>query len=333
MLIWWGHTLLVLSVIALLPYGRRVHLLEIPVSVALQPERPMGVLEPISMAEVEETGKIGLTELADLDFWQRLSLDGCMECGRCTEVCPAHAVGKELNPKAIVLDIRRHLEGQKSVPLDFLTDEALWACTNCHADMLTYARYAVGSVTFASGVTLTSGDNDTNLCMTCHQGRESTASVNKAIEGGAPDAPNPKLAFVHVHYFPAGAVLYGTVARVGYEYAGKTYAGRFEHVPGVNTCTACHEPHQGKIRAEKCASCHQGGRPEAAARAIAGQKRDLYAAIQRYARAVGGAAIAFSPEAHPYWYTDVNGNGQVDPEELNPGNAYKAYTLSTPRMS
>lgn len=132
-LIWWGHSLLVLAVIAVLPYGRRFHLFVIPASVALQPERPMGVLEPIAMADVEETGKIGLTELADLDFWQRLSLDGCMECGRCTDVCPAHAVGKELNPKAIVLDIRRHLEGQKSVPLDFLTDEALWACTNCHA--------------------------------------------------------------------------------------------------------------------------------------------------------------------------------------------------------
>uniref|UniRef100_UPI00286D3A9A 4Fe-4S dicluster domain-containing protein n=1 Tax=Armatimonas sp. TaxID=1872638 RepID=UPI00286D3A9A len=133
MLIWWVHVLLVLAVIALLPYGRRFHLFTIPASVALQPERPMGVLEPIALADVEETGKIGLTELADLDFWQRLSLDGCMECGRCTDVCPAHAVGKELNPKAIVLDIRRHLDGKKSVPLDFLSDETLWACTNCHA--------------------------------------------------------------------------------------------------------------------------------------------------------------------------------------------------------
>ncbi|MCX6366686.1 MAG: heterodisulfide reductase-related iron-sulfur binding cluster [Armatimonadetes bacterium] len=133
MLIWWVHVLLVLAVIALLPYGRRFHLFTIPASVALQPERPMGVLEPIALDDVEETGKIGLTELADLDFWQRLSLDGCMECGRCTDVCPAHAVGKELNPKAIVLDIRRHLDGKESVPLDFLTDETLWACTNCHA--------------------------------------------------------------------------------------------------------------------------------------------------------------------------------------------------------
>lgn len=132
-LIWWGHIVLVLAVIAALPYGRRYHLFVIPATVALQPERPMGVLAPVSLAEVEETGTLGLATLGDLDFWQRLSLDGCMECGRCTDVCPAHAVGKELNPKLIVLDIRRHANGEKTVPLDFITDEALWACTNCHA--------------------------------------------------------------------------------------------------------------------------------------------------------------------------------------------------------
>ena len=138
--VWWVHIMLVLAVIAALPYGRRYHLFVIPVSVALQPERPMGVLEPIVMSEVEETGKIGLTELADLDFWQRLSLDGCMECGRCTDICPANAVGKELNPKQIVLDIRRYIDKPRALTVngeaistDFISDESLWACTNCHA--------------------------------------------------------------------------------------------------------------------------------------------------------------------------------------------------------
>ena len=46
------------------------------------------------------------------------------------------------------------------------------------------------------------GNNDANLCMTCHQGRESTASVNKAIAGLPLDKPEPKLNFLHVHYYP-----------------------------------------------------------------------------------------------------------------------------------
>lgn len=202
-----------------------------------------------------------------------------------------------------------------------------FACTNCHASMVSYERHKVEKVTFASGLSVDSGDNNSNLCMTCHQGRESTASVNKAIADMDADTPNPKLGFIHVHYFPAGATMYGTEAKVGYEYPGKTYVGRFTHPLGLNTCTSCHEPHTGELQAQKCATCHvSGGRPEARASSVAKSKADLYAGIQQYARTVGGMSIAFSPAAFPYWYADTNGNGKVDPEELKPSNGYKAYT-------
>jgi hypothetical protein len=134
---------------------------------------------------------------------------------------------------------------------------------------------------------------------------------------------------------------------VGYDYAGKSYAGLFAHVPTANTCTGCHEPHGGEVAAAKCSGCHQdiktvadlqnirmssrgdfdgNGREEGIAREVANLHRELYAAIQQYARTVGGAALAFSPEAFPYWYTDKNGNGRIDPEEINPENRYPAYT-------
>jgi Fe-S oxidoreductase/nitrate reductase gamma subunit len=149
-IVWWIHIPLVLGVIAALPYGRWLHLFVAPLSIALQPERPMGVLEPVAMAQVEETGRLGLGEIADLDRWQLLSLDACMECGRCTDACPAHAVGKELNPKQVVLDLRR-IMAQPTSPqaqngaatpaanaptaqsTDVISDESLWACTNCYA--------------------------------------------------------------------------------------------------------------------------------------------------------------------------------------------------------
>jgi hypothetical protein len=132
------------------------------------------------------------------------------------------------------------------------------ACANCHADMLTYERHTVAKVNFASGLSVDTGNNDANLCMTCHQGRESTASVNKAIAGLPLDTPDPKLNFLHVHYFPAGATLYGTEAKVAYEYVGKTYAGRFTHMPAVNTCTGCHQPHTGEVKIDRCGGCHDG---------------------------------------------------------------------------
>lgn len=222
-----------------------------------------------------------------------------------------------------------------------------FACTNCHADMLTYARHTVAKVNFPSGLSVDSGSNDANLCMTCHQGRESTASVNKAIAGIGLDTPEPKLNFVHVHYFPAGAMVYGTEAKVGYEYEGKTYAGRFAHAPNVSACLGCHQAHTGALRVDRCGGCHEAktaadlanirapitrgdfdgnGKEEGLAREIASLQAQLYAAIQTYAKAVGGKPLAFTVEAHPYWYDDTNGNGRIDPEELRPANKYPAYT-------
>jgi hypothetical protein len=202
-----------------------------------------------------------------------------------------------------------------------------FACTTCHADMGTLERHRAEKVTFASGLTVDSGNNDSNLCMTCHQGRESAASVNKAIAGMAADTPNPQLGFVHVHYFPAGAMKYGTDAKVGYEYEGKTYAGQWHHVPALDNCTSCHDPHSGEVQEQRCGQCHRDRRGgEGKAHVVDDYKKELYAGIQQYARNVGGASIAFSPAAFPYWYTDSNGNGMIDAEELRPDNAYKAYT-------
>jgi hypothetical protein len=241
--------------------------------------------------------------------------------------------------------VPEYLKEGKNTPAPHVKNA--FACTNCHADMLSYARHTVAKVTFPGGASIDSGENDANLCMTCHQGRESTASVNRALAGIDVDKPEPKLTFVHVHYFPAGATLYGSEAKVGYEYAGKSYAGRFAHVANVSTCTGCHEAHSGELLLTRCGGCHQGvqaaadlpkirmstkgdldgnGKEEGIASEIANLKKDLYAAIQQYARTVGGSAIAFTEAAHPYWHTDTNGNGRIDPEEVRPANRYQAYT-------
>jgi len=221
------------------------------------------------------------------------------------------------------------------------------ACTDCHADLLTYARHSVAKVTFPSGMTVDSGNNDANLCMTCHQGRESTASVNKAIAGLPLDTPDAKLNFIHVHFYGAGATMYGTEAKVGYEYDGKTYVGRFAHMPNVSTCTGCHHPHDGAVMVERCGGCHDGvkeladvanirmstrgdfdgnGKEEGLAKEIAGLQVQLYAGIETYAKNVGGVGIGFTEAAYPHWFADKNGNGRIDPEEVSAANAYHAYT-------
>jgi Fe-S oxidoreductase len=73
----------------------------------------------------------------------------CTECGRCQDVCPAFATGKELSPKLLIMGIRDQLfdEGPKLLesrrggdafepsPLvpNAVTDDVVWDCVTCGA--------------------------------------------------------------------------------------------------------------------------------------------------------------------------------------------------------
>ena len=120
-----------------------------------------------------------------------------------------------------------------------------FACTTCHNDLTKFTLYPVTDVPFPSGKTRhlqhekdDKGTSRTrcaaNLCLECHQGRQSTASVNARIGKTEDDkVPEKKLSFANVHYFAAGASLFGNDAQVAYQYADKEYAGRNMHAPGL----------------------------------------------------------------------------------------------------
>lgn len=129
---WWFHAVLVFGFFAWLPNARLKHILLGTLSAAGSPERPMARLEPVSLQEVEETGRLGVAQAADLSRWHLLSLDACMSCGRCTEVCPAYAVGKPLDPRKVVQDTLAASIADETIPVR-VTPEALWACTTCSA--------------------------------------------------------------------------------------------------------------------------------------------------------------------------------------------------------
>jgi len=131
-IIWWFHMALVMTLFVTLPRMRIRHIAMAILSSAGRPEQPMGELKPISMEEVEKTGQIGVAHAKDYSRWHLMSLDACMECGRCTEVCPAWNVGKVLNPKQVVQDIRDAAESGKEIAAA-ISEEALWQCTTCNA--------------------------------------------------------------------------------------------------------------------------------------------------------------------------------------------------------
>lgn len=141
--LWWVHALLVFGFIAAIPYTRLFHTLAGPLNLFLA-QPVLGTLQPISMEEVEKAERIGVSDITHFDRRQLLSLDACMECGRCEDACPAHATEKPLSPKRVVQDLKQvmtRLSGA-AAPVrepDFpnlrgvISAETLWSCTACNA--------------------------------------------------------------------------------------------------------------------------------------------------------------------------------------------------------
>jgi hypothetical protein len=222
-------------------------------------------------------------------------------------------------------------------------------CTTCHNDLQEFTFYEVTEVTFPSGAKIDSGDPQSNLCLNCHQGRESTVSVNRLIGDKEADAVSEDLRFLNVHYFAAGATRYGTEVKGAYEYDGKEYFGFFEHARSSDQCAECHDAHSLEVDWETCADCHDdiaiegpedltkiryyfddwdgdGDTEEGIAGEIATLQEALYAAIQVYAAETAGTAIAYDSHAYPYFFQDTNANGVVDPEEAVRENGFNAWT-------
>lgn len=130
--IWWFHAALIMVLFAVLPRMRIRHIAMAILSTAGREDRRLGELMPISMEEVERTGQIGVATAKDYSRGRLLTLDACMECGRCTEVCPAWNVGKVLNPKQVVQDLRGAMADGSNV-VERVGEEALMQCTTCNA--------------------------------------------------------------------------------------------------------------------------------------------------------------------------------------------------------
>ncbi|HEY8996681.1 MAG TPA: (Fe-S)-binding protein, partial [Edaphobacter sp.] len=101
--LWWAHTFALLVFLPLIPHTKHLHLVLSPLTVFLKRDG-FSKIPPLSGDE-----DFGL--VAGKDVTQLISLQtySCVECGRCTEHCPAATTGKVLNPKEVALGLRSYL--------------------------------------------------------------------------------------------------------------------------------------------------------------------------------------------------------------------------------
>ena len=227
-------------------------------------------------------------------------------------------------------------------------------CSTCHDGANWPNRYEVASVTFPSGAVVSLGGkdadgnfvaNESNLCLECHQGRSSTVTVNNATKDKAPETVDPKIAFSNIHYFAAGATLFGTEVQGAYEFDGQTYVGYNAKHP-LNKCADCHDVHALTVKVDACVACHgsatdpkdpgtyrmdptdyngNGDVKEGIEAELASFAERLYAAIQTYAKDKG-TPIVYNAAANPYFFVDANEDGEPDQDDKGANIRYNAWT-------
>ncbi|ACA38582.1 Hypothetical ywjF protein [Lysinibacillus sphaericus C3-41] len=174
---WWAHLLILLTFLVYVPQSKHFHLIVSPLNVYMNRLDRTGTLAPIDFealenAESEEDmPSIGVGRIQDFTQKQMLDLYSCVECGRCTNMCPATGTGKMLSPMDLIVKLRDHLtftgavvtKQKPWVPYQFfantkgnqlamaagaegaviediyspaligdvITEEEIWACTTC----------------------------------------------------------------------------------------------------------------------------------------------------------------------------------------------------------
>jgi Fe-S oxidoreductase len=129
-ILWWAHTLTLLIFLPLIPHTKHLHLVLSPATIFLS-RGGFSAIPPL--AGDEDFGLVAGTDLTRLASLQAYS---CVECGRCTEHCPAANTGKVLNPKEIVLGLRGYLNEYGPASQELLlgkynSQEAAFQCTTC----------------------------------------------------------------------------------------------------------------------------------------------------------------------------------------------------------
>jgi Fe-S oxidoreductase len=129
---WWLHTLALLLFLPLIPHTKHLHLALSPITVFLRRDG-FSRIPPLTGDD-----DFGLDTGKDVTRIDALQAYSCVECGRCTEHCPANNTGKILNPKEIVLGLRGYLNEfgpAAEAPLlgKHISEEAAFQCTTCGA--------------------------------------------------------------------------------------------------------------------------------------------------------------------------------------------------------
>jgi Fe-S oxidoreductase len=135
---WWAHTISFFALLDVIPISKHLHLVLSTFTIFLGCETTS-----TTRALRQEGEDLGMIRFPDLGRKDVLDVNACVECGRCTEFCPANLAGGSLSPKEIVLDLQKGLLSggdlvagtaeEKKQGKVYISEDDLFQCLSCGA--------------------------------------------------------------------------------------------------------------------------------------------------------------------------------------------------------
>ena len=142
---YWLHLLAFFFFLNLLPLSKHFHIVTALPNVFFK-KLDNGAVKPPhwEIQDMDHLDEAGVNTLDDFTWKHMLDFYTCTECGRCSDNCPANALGKPLSPKTFTMTIRDFAyqnnrlssntnAANQSIPGEIIQDDIFWSCTTCGA--------------------------------------------------------------------------------------------------------------------------------------------------------------------------------------------------------
>jgi Fe-S oxidoreductase len=144
---YFSHELIFFFFLCFLPLGKHFHIITSLPNVFMM-KLDKGTVKPvrwgISDSRLDELKNFGVKKYEDFTWKHMLDFYSCADCGRCSDHCPATAVGRPLSPRFITIKSRDYSFSHYPLVDDFkisnepligniLEEDEIWSCTTCGA--------------------------------------------------------------------------------------------------------------------------------------------------------------------------------------------------------
>ena len=185
---WWIHLLFLLAFLVYVPQSKHAHLIAGPANVYFNRLDNPGKLKAIDF-EDESQESFGVGKIEDFTQHQMIDFYACVECGRCTNMCPATGTGKMLSPMDLILKLRDHLTNHGAA----VTSKQPWvptfAFSNTKGNQLALAAAGQGAEEAAAGLAYSPSligevitEEEIWACTTCRNCEDQCPVMNEHVD-------------------------------------------------------------------------------------------------------------------------------------------------------